>query len=182
MSQESSQVRERIKEILAKGTTAVAAKPVAVSNPSGVEAPKPSNEQRVQETPAQRAMALAGKPGAVSNSSGVEEAKPSNAQRIQEILAQRAMLNAGKTPTVSKPGEMEARSGTETRISTSVDLKSIENNMRVSITALGQVNNSLASFEKELHMLTTLFKVVLGVGVVGVVLVIGVILRLTSYI
>ena len=40
----------------------------------------------------------------------------------------------------------------------------------------------VADVEKELHMLTTLFKVTLGVGSVGVVLVAGAILRLAHWI
>jgi hypothetical protein len=153
-------------------------KPVVASNPGVVEAAKPSSEQRVQEILAQRATVSPVKPVVASNPGVVEAAKPSSEPRIQEILAQRATVGTGKSATISKSmGGADA-----SRTNASMDLKSIENNMMFSISALGQANKSLVEVEKELHMLTTLFKAVLGVGVVGVVLVVGVILRLTQYI
>jgi hypothetical protein len=63
-----------------------------------------------------------------------------------------------------------------------IEMKDIENNMKFQNVAVGEMSKSVFNVEKELHTLTTLFKVTLGVGSVGVVLVVGIILRLTQYI
>lgn len=62
-----------------------------------------------------------------------------------------------------------------------VDLGRIEEGMKATTSAVGELRGSLTDVEKELRMYNTLFKAVLGVGVVGVLLVIGVILRLTGH-
>jgi hypothetical protein len=63
-----------------------------------------------------------------------------------------------------------------------MEMKDIENNMKFQNVAVGEMSMSVFNVKKELHTLTTLFKVTLGVGSVGVVLVVGIILRLTQYI
>ena len=142
----------------------------------------PRVQARIKEILARRAALGTGTSAVLSKPSGVEAAKPSTDPRVQEILAQRTMVDAGKSAAMGKPSGVEAaKHSTEPRAITQVDLKSIENHMMFSIAALGQANNSLDKLGKEIHMLTTFFKVVLGVGVVGVILCVAGILRLTGH-
>jgi hypothetical protein len=183
MSEEDPRVRARVQEILAQRAMLGAGTSVVTSKPIGVEAAKSGSEPRIQEILAQRATVSPVKPVVASNPGVVEAAKPSSEPRIQEILAQRAMVGTGKSVAMGKPNGVEAaKPSTEPRTQAPAELKTIENNMMFTITALGQANNSIARLGTELHMLTTLFKVVLGVGSVGVLLVLWGVLRLANII
>ena len=100
--------------------------------------------------------------------------------RVRAILNKRTQIARAHTNEVIEAVKSDAmvRSGPDSR--PPVDLRSIENTMV--LERVNEISNSLVSVEKELHTLSTIFKVVLGVGVLGVLLVVGVILRLSRYI
>ena len=53
-----------------------------------------------------------------------------------------------------------------------MDLKPIEDMMRFTVGAMGEVNKNLASVEKEMRMLGTIAKIFIGIGAVGVLILI----------
>jgi len=61
-----------------------------------------------------------------------------------------------------------------------VDMKSVEDKLMFTISAISETNKSLASIEKEIRMFTTIAKVVFGIGVVGLLGVLWGILRLSG--
>jgi len=61
-----------------------------------------------------------------------------------------------------------------------VDMKSVEDKLMFTISAISETNKSLASIEKEIRMFTTVAKVVLGIGVVGLLGVLWGVLRMAG--
>jgi hypothetical protein len=61
-----------------------------------------------------------------------------------------------------------------------VDMKSVEDKLMFTISAIGETNKSLASIEEEIRMFTTVAKVVLGIGVVGLLGVLWGVLRMAG--
>ena len=98
--------------------------------------------------------------------------------RVRAILNKRTQIARAHTNEVIEAVKSDAmvRSGPDSR--PPVDLRSIENT--VVLERVNEIGNSLVSVEKELHTLSTIFKVVLGVGVVGLLGVLWGVLRMAG--
>ena len=98
--------------------------------------------------------------------------------RIRAILNKRTPIARAHTNEVIGAVKSDAvvRSGPDSR--PPVDRGSIENT--VVLERVKEIGNGLLSVEKELHTLSTIFKVVLAVGVVGLLGVLWGVLRMAG--
>jgi hypothetical protein len=107
--------------------------------------------------------------------------------RVREILAKRTTVISGKpvfrgesrgvVEAVKSVAEVKVPTDSHTRAQ--VELESVENKMV--LDRVNEISKSLVGVEEELQTLSKIFKVVLCVGVAGVILVAGAVLRLTGY-